>query len=311
MKESNYILIGKYLSGSATGKETDEFQEWLKKDPQNQLVFQEAEKLWKASLSLKKTEEHDAELAWDDFKLKAKAQKERKDSDFFYLRVAAAITLFIFIGALVKFFVFNSNEEKNVAVKQETPVIKKVEDTVAVIQTPVKDTTPLKTLASVSKKINFINTGDTAIVFLLPDSSKVYLNKKSKISYASTFGAKDRKINLNGEAYFEIHPNKAQFMVVCKKAIIKDIGTSFNVKGLETDSLLEINVITGVVEITTEKNKTMEPLILKAGNNSLYNPSNSRHNKIKHKKNLKWWKSKGIKNRIKEFLERLKHKNHS
>ncbi len=309
MQEQVYILIGKYLSGSATEKETKEFLEWLEKDSQNQFIFQEAKKLWEVSLSLKKTEENDAELAWEDFKLKANSTKE--NTGFFYLRVAAAITLFVFMGALVKFFIFNSKEEKNVAIKTKTPPIKKIEDTSTVIQVPIKDTLQLKTLPHAPRKINFINAGDTAIVFLLPDSTKVFLNKKSKISYPSTFGINDRKIHLNGEAYFEIHPGKTQFIVACKKTIIKDIGTSFNVKGFQNDSLVEINVIAGIVEVTTEKSKNPEPLVLNAGDNTLYNPSNSSHTKIKHKKNSKWWKNKGIKNRIKDFFERLRHKNHS
>lgn len=64
----------------------------------------------------------------------------------------------------------------------------------------------------------------------LPDGSFITLNENSKISYHKKFGHKTRKIEMQGEAYFEVAKNKqVPFIIDANKAKVTVLGTSFNV----------------------------------------------------------------------------------
>lgn len=66
----------------------------------------------------------------------------------------------------------------------------------------------------------------------LEDGTKVMLNKKSRLTYSDAYGTLNRKVSLQGEAYFEVTKNPALPFEVClgKGASVKVLGTVFNVK---------------------------------------------------------------------------------
>jgi ferric-dicitrate binding protein FerR (iron transport regulator) len=70
---------------------------------------------------------------------------------------------------------------------------------------------------------------------VLSDGSKVWLNADSKISYPVHFDKAERKVTIEGEAYFEVtHNDKWPFVVSIAPAIgggeVKVLGTSFDIK---------------------------------------------------------------------------------
>ncbi|MGC4233828.1 MAG: FecR domain-containing protein [Niabella sp.] len=67
---------------------------------------------------------------------------------------------------------------------------------------------------------------------LLPDGSKVWLNAATTIKFPATFaGLSQRRVELEGEAYFEVAKDPSKpFIVVTKQQEIKVLGTHFNVK---------------------------------------------------------------------------------
>jgi transmembrane sensor len=90
----------------------------------------------------------------------------------------------------------------------------------------------------------------------LPDGSKVILNSGSFLKYPVTFGADIRKVEFNGEAYFDIAKNKKVPFIVSTSGIhIKVLGTTFNVKSYPEDKSIETTLVTGSIEIFNEKNK--------------------------------------------------------
>lgn len=94
----------------------------------------------------------------------------------------------------------------------------------------------------------------------LPDGSTVILNRYSKLAYESNFGKEDRKLTLEGEAFFDVTKNPhLPFIISAKQTTIEVVGTSFNV--LAYDSLAEVEVIvkTGIVRFTIPAlNKSVE-----------------------------------------------------
>ncbi len=71
----------------------------------------------------------------------------------------------------------------------------------------------------------------------LPDSTSVYLNKDSQLTYSSRYGSKDRQVELQGEAYFNVTKSDRKFRVCIAHtdAIIEVLGTKFNVLAYEDE----------------------------------------------------------------------------
>lgn len=86
---------------------------------------------------------------------------------------------------------------------------------------------------------------------VLPDGSTVWLNAVSELKFPSTFtGSVDRKVELSGEAYFEIAKDKAHpFIVISKGQEVKVLGTHFNIHGYEDEGNTKTTVLEGSVSV--------------------------------------------------------------
>lgn len=97
----------------------------------------------------------------------------------------------------------------------------------------------------------------------LPDGSIVYLNADSEIRYKEDFSS-DRKIHLEGEAFFEVvtdslHP----FVVESSGVYTQVVGTSFNINTFSGEKVVTVTVLTGRVMMGTEELR--EGIFLDAG----------------------------------------------
>lgn len=95
----------------------------------------------------------------------------------------------------------------------------------------------------------------TRTKIILPDGSNVWLNAGSKLNYEKKFDAKLREVYLSGEAYFDVvHNAKRPFLIHTATINIKVLGTQFNVKAYDDDSLTETSLIKGSVEVSLKYN---------------------------------------------------------
>jgi ferric-dicitrate binding protein FerR (iron transport regulator) len=124
----------------------------------------------------------------------------------------------------------------------------------------------------------------------LADGSLVYLNRNSEISFSSRFGKKDRKINLKGEAFFEVQRNeKIPFVITTYKTTTQVFGTSFNIFSDQSEQV-RVCVVTGVVEFYTAKRN--DRVRLAAGEKGTYNPNLGYVNKEEsNDRNFLAWKT--------------------
>lgn len=101
-----------------------------------------------------------------------------------------------------------------------------------------------------------VNTGVKGVVEL-PDGSKVWLNSASYIVCPQKFSDKVREIELEGEGYFEVVPNKEWPMLVktSKDYTVKVTGTTFNLSSYNDDDKLVITLISGEVSLINNKRK--------------------------------------------------------
>jgi len=82
----------------------------------------------------------------------------------------------------------------------------------------------------------------------LPDKSEVTLNAGSEISYKEYNWAENRRVELEGEAYFKAAKGKT-FDVVTPLGTITVVGTQFNIKA--RGSRLDVTCFEGTVKVTT------------------------------------------------------------
>jgi len=101
----------------------------------------------------------------------------------------------------------------------------------------------------------------------LPDGTQIAMNKNSKITYPKQFAKNERRVKLEGEAFFEVERNeKKPFIIEARGAFIQVLGTKFNVKAY-ANSEIEVIVTEGLVKlfvIDSETNEASE-ILLKAG----------------------------------------------
>ena len=88
--------------------------------------------------------------------------------------------------------------------------------------------------------------------YQLPDGSNVTLNADSKISFTKGKFIKDRHLNLDGEAFFNVRKGST-FTVNTEFADIKVLGTSFNI--FARDNVFKVSCLTGKVSVSS-KNQT-------------------------------------------------------
>jgi transmembrane sensor len=115
-----------------------------------------------------------------------------------------------------------------------------------------------------TKRIIVVTSSDQKNIRVsLPDGSTVFLNRSSKLTYRSEFVGTSRNVNLEGEAFFDIAPDKSKpFIIDAGKASVKVVGTSFNVITNNNQSEVEVFVKTGNVILsdnTGTRSLALEP----------------------------------------------------
>lgn len=108
-----------------------------------------------------------------------------------------------------------------------------------------------------------VNKGEQRFVEL-SDGTKVWLNSGSKLTVDLDFNGENRKVNLTGEAYFEVtHNANKPFIVYTGKLSTKVLGTRFNIRAYEAEEEIKVALISGSVELIEEGESTENRIILK------------------------------------------------
>lgn len=83
----------------------------------------------------------------------------------------------------------------------------------------------------------------------LPDGSHVWLNSASSLHFPTAFTGKERRVEITGEAYFEVVKNLAMpFIVKVNSAQIQVLGTHFNVMAYSDEAALKTTLLEGKVK---------------------------------------------------------------
>jgi transmembrane sensor len=108
--------------------------------------------------------------------------------------------------------------------------------------------------------------GSKPISLLLSDGSNVWINVGSSLTYPTAFTSKERKVQITGEAYFEVAKNTIMpFKVEVGKMEVKVLGTHFNITAYDDEPTIKTTLLEGSVRVTNEN----EDALLKPGQEAI------------------------------------------
>ncbi len=213
-------LIKRYLSGKSTVNEQKELLTWLRKN-ENLSEFQRIKSEWKKEIRDQQIPvgfDPDWNSIQQQFFGQINNEVHRTRRLMNYFRYAAIFLLLISIPAI--FYIFYSSSPKSSMVY----------------------TTVAADFGQISKVV-------------LPDSTVIWVNSGSAITYDDQFGKADRNVQLIGEAYFKVHKNKNLPMVVTSSALhVTVLGTEFCITAYPEEKNIQVVLEKGSIELTSDEN---------------------------------------------------------
>jgi transmembrane sensor len=103
----------------------------------------------------------------------------------------------------------------------------------------------------------------------LPDGTRVWLNASTRLYFPTVFKPGERKVQLSGEAYFEVKHDPANPFIVetSTGALLRVLGTSFNVSAYQEDAHETTTLLTGSLQVTRNQSQAL----LKPGQQAIVN----------------------------------------
>lgn len=100
--------------------------------------------------------------------------------------------------------------------------------------------------------------GSRVTSLILADGTKVWLNAASTLKYPTAFAGNERKVEVTGEAYFEVSHNAAMPFIVNKgETSVQVLGTHFNVNAYDDETSLNITLLEGSVKVIKGNEKVL------------------------------------------------------
>lgn len=100
---------------------------------------------------------------------------------------------------------------------------------------------------------------------VLADGTRVQLNCDSELRYPVVFKNGPRRVELKGEAFFEVTTNGNPFVVELGDVEVKVLGTRFNVKAYKEDKKIQTTLLSGKVKVIARGGNELESIDLSPG----------------------------------------------
>lgn len=229
-KEYYKQLIEKYLSGSISSDEYRDLSEWIEQDRELnhwwERKFIETEGL----LDFKTSEKMFTKIRHKTFRYEVADKKQLEQNTFNKNKIVLNLIKWVAIICIPIGVCFSYLFINDFVNKEEVPLIVKTE------------------------------RGEKSTI-ILPDGTNVILNSSSRLKYSNNYGEKNRSIDLEGEAYFDVtRDTKKEFIVHTNNLDIKVIGTSFNISSYTDTKDITIVLLKGKVKIqSAELSYIMSP----------------------------------------------------
>lgn len=224
-----HFLMQRYFSQELTDEEKEELALMLNSMQEEKHLQEEFMLLWNESASDKEpklSENAKQQILSSIFTADHRnAALPKKRLHRIYMRVATVAASLLFLISLGAVFNYFSGEKQS--------------SSVFIVQTiPVASTTPTSYTRNV----------------ILPDGSTVVLKAGSTLEYPPIFSGTTREVSLQGEAYFDIAPDKAKpFIIHTDEVKTTVLGTAFNIKAWPDQHTVTVSVTRGKVKVENKK----------------------------------------------------------
>ncbi len=122
---------------------------------------------------------------------------------------------------------------------------------------------------------SFITENGQRSKVVLPDSSIVWLNSGTTLSYPSNFSEQNRTVTLNGQAFFQVfHNETSPFSVQTNGLIVRVLGTKFDVDAYPENDKIAVVLESGKVELAHNGSESFS-YTMKPGEKATYNIVNN------------------------------------
>ena len=272
--EEKVHRIKAYLDETMAPEEEVEFQRWLDTSVANRVLLDRIRDERILLNKIRFAERNDKGKGWDNIQ-----KKIRKSPGIFirFMRYVAVLVTIMLIGVAVYQVVDCRKEDDNGLLARKQPMSMKggyraylelvtgerlVLDSTsnvttriegAVIKAENKGTVIVdeQKTDSVTESVEYNRLviprgGEYKIV--LADGSQVWINSQSVLEFPACFVGKERRVRLQGEAYFEVSKNvEKPFIVDMGNKEIRVLGTSFNVN--DYDGKFVTTLVSGKVQV--------------------------------------------------------------
>lgn len=248
-------LLVKLILGEASEAELSLVQQWVSLDPANERYLADFRKIWEESRNLAVHSTVSEDDAWKDFRRRVGVDAGRvavgegvgRDGGTGGFGGRGTV------GGGAGGYDFDGNNAAvgKAVIRKETVSIRAWLRVAAVFMVLLAGGWLYYNAHKASSFIA-VRSDDHVVNDTLPEGTVVTLNKQSSIRYAASFAGDVRKVELEGEAFFNVAPDKNKpFLVYAKGILVRVIGTSFNVKSVKNAT--EVIVETGRVEVTSNE----------------------------------------------------------
>lgn len=246
----DWQLMVRYFSNAMTSADEERFDLWLKSDFENQALLNFLETVW--NTPEKKHDEADLKSAWENLAKKAGISSPLEKTPG-------------------KVLPFRRPVFEQIRLHGRTP-LKRILRYAAVVVAVVSMHylyQVMKTPSHVDTKNElqevFVEYGKTASL-TLPDGTKITLDAGTSLSYPIDFTNDTREVHLRGEGYFEVAPNlQKPFIINANDAVIKVIGTKFNVSAWTKNQAVKVAVAEGRVSLRSSNQAEIDAVVIKMG----------------------------------------------
>jgi len=277
MENSGHIsrLLKKFLYGQLTEEEKNQFEEWLQASDHNRRLLESFQEAKNIEQDLAIVRQLDANKAWDRLN-----SKNKKSYNKWFIGIAASLILLSAFFYLSYSQVEKKDNDGNIlalnlsqdVAPAKSGAVLRMADGKEVRLNNTKpngynsDNTFVWNAAELivkNGKNKFESSLNSLIVprasfykITLSDGTKVWVNAQSNLTFPAQFSASERRVRLEGEAYFEVaHDDKKPFFVESNAGEIKVLGTHFNVFAYHDN--IRTTLVEGKVEVR-QKDNTLE-----------------------------------------------------
>ena len=275
MKEAFEIarIIQKSLKGKLSESEEKLLSDWRKVSEENEHAFQRMISEDFYTVGMEKLETYDYRVAYGRF-LQKKYQRRRKRRFLISMARVAAVAL-PFVMAVVLYVGLNREEEQTLRPSLASNILPGTSKAVLTLANgqmiPLGKETTDSTIITDGTQISASGSGVTyasgveseSVVYnkleiprggefclTLSDGTRVWLNSETSIQYPVVFGTKERRVFIQGEAYFEVAKDaKKPFTVQFMSSSVTVLGTSFNIRAYPEEKQSQTTLAEGSVRI--------------------------------------------------------------